>query len=196
MAAFVTSLIDFRAVNIPNLFTTIRILLVPIFFMCIYYEMRGYPSMDIWTKVTLLIIIISDFVDGYLARLLNETTVLGSLLDPFADKLFVLTSYILLAVFQKVPVWLSIIVVSKDILVVAGWVVLMLIYQKVSVKPSMLGKLATAFQFFTVCGIIFLPESGFIIWLYGITGILTVAAVIHYGLSLSIQEQTETSLPY
>lgn len=194
MQAFVTLFQDIRAVNLPNLFTSLRILLVPVFFLCVYYEMRGFPEMEIWTRVTLLIIIISDFIDGYLARLLNETTVLGSLLDPFADKLFVLSSYILLAVFQKLPVWLSIIVVTKDILVVAGWVLLTLLHQTVEVKPSSLGKTATAFQFFTVCVIIFMPKFLYIDWFYGITGFLTVAALVHYGLSLSIHEQTETLL--
>lgn len=181
----------FKAINIPNLFTMFRIFLVPAFFLCLYYQLQGTESMSVWTRVILVLIILSDFFDGFLARLLKETSALGSVLDPLADKLFVLTSYIVLAVFQKLPPWLAIIVVSKDILVVTGWLLLIVLFHKIEVRPSYIGKTATAFQFFTVCCIIFFPESFLIEWFYDLTGLLTIGALIHYGFRLSFHDAEE-----
>lgn len=178
-----------KNLNLPNLFTMLRILLVPAFFLCLYYQLQGTESMVVWTRVILAIIILSDFFDGFLARLLKETSTLGSVLDPLADKLFVLTSYIVLAVFQQLPPWLAIIVVSKDILVVTGWLLVIVLYHRIEVRPSYIGKAATAFQFFTVCGIIFIPETINIDWLFYLTGMLTVGALFHYGLRLAFHEQ-------
>ncbi len=182
-----------RAMNLPNLFTMSRLLLVPVMFMCLFYQFKGYAGMELWTKAILVIIIISDFLDGFLARWLDQMTPLGSVLDPLADKLFVLTSYILLAVFQKMPVWLSIIVVAKDILVVCGWFIMMLMFHQYEIRPTLLGKTATAFQFFTVCGIIFFPNAYVLNWLYYLTSIVTILALIHYGFRLSVQAQEHNS---
>lgn len=140
-----------------------------------------------WARLALVFIVISDFLDGYLARQWGEITPLGGFLDPLADKLFVMASYILLAVFDKIPAWLTIIVVSKDLLVTFGWCFMALIYQRPEVKPSTLGKIATALQFITVCVIVLLPSGFPLFGLEYITALLTIAALLHYAFLAMMQ---------
>ncbi len=128
----------------------------------------------------MIAIIISDFFDGYLARMRGEVTSLGSLLDPLADKLFVTTSFILLAVYDIIPAWLTIIVVSKDVLVCIGWCIYAMLYGKLEVSPSLLGKTATGLQFFTIFFIIIFTDGIFLKLIEYLTAIVTISALFHY----------------
>ena len=167
--------------NLPNYLSMLRLLLVPCFFLTLYYYLTGEEFMLWWTRGILCFIVASDFLDGYLARLRSEVTKLGSLLDPLADKLFVTASYVLLAVYNQVPPWLAIIVVAKDILVTIGWCSVAMLYDKVDVMPSFLGKMATVFQFVTVCVIVLLPKSVPKSILEYVTAVSTILALLHYG---------------
>jgi len=185
--------------NLPNLLTMMRLLLVPSFFLVMYYHFAGEPGLLLWARIILIFTVASDFFDGYLARARGETTSLGSVLDPLADKLFVTASFVLLAVYRVVPPWLTIIVVTKDILVSLGWCVLAVLYQKVDVKASFFGKLATALQYGTVCIIVLLPPNTPLRFLEYATGIATILALLHYGYlasqhgNNSSQESTDES---
>lgn len=166
--------------TLPNLLTVIRLLLVPCFFAGLYYEYAGHTWLDWPIRILLLVIIFSDFLDGYLARRWNTISEFGRLLDPMADKLFVITSFLLLTAFQEVPVWLTIVVVSKDIFVLVGWCVLAILYQRLDVNVSWWGKTATAFQFVTVMWVVLIPELPFLwIW-FAITGAVTSFALVIY----------------
>lgn len=170
-----------RPFSIPNFFSMIRILLIPFFFLSMYYYLIGMEMMLWLARITLVIIVISDFLDGYLARRLQETSTFGSVLDPVADKLFVTASFVLLTVFDKISEWLTITVVAKDLLVIIGWLLLAMLYQKVGVNPSLLGKAATALQFLTVIAIVILPAGFNSLWLEFITGTVTIAALFLYA---------------
>jgi len=167
--------------NIPNLLTMSRLLLVPTFFLVMYYHLVGVDGMLNWTRIILIFIVVSDFLDGYLARRRCEVTSLGSVLDPMADKLFVTASFILLTVYEQIPVWLTIIVVTKDILVSIGWCMLAMLYHKVEVNTSIFGKLATVFQYGTVCIIVLIPINNPLIGFNYLTAITTILALVHYG---------------
>ncbi|MBN2328120.1 MAG: CDP-alcohol phosphatidyltransferase family protein [Candidatus Omnitrophica bacterium] len=167
--------------NVPNILTMSRLLLVPSFFLVMYYYFAGQDGMLLWARVILLFIVASDFFDGYIARIRGEMTSLGSVLDPIADKLFVTASFILLAVYDLVPAWLTIIVVAKDILVSIGWCAIAVLFQKMEVKPTFLGKLATALQYGTVCIIVLLPPHTPLWGLEYATGAATLLALLHYG---------------
>ena len=134
-----------------------------------------------WGRVILIFVVLSDFLDGFLARVWSELTSLGSVLDPLADKLFATASFILLAVYDQIPPWLTIIVVTKDILVSIGWCVMAVLFQKVEVSASLLGKAATALQYGTVCIIVLLPPNTPLVGLEYATAIVTVLAMLHYG---------------
>jgi cardiolipin synthase (CMP-forming) len=167
--------------NIPNILTMMRLLLVPSFFLVMYYHYSGEPGLLIWARIILIFIVTSDFFDGYLARARGESTPLGSVLDPLADKLFVTASFILLAVYDIIPPWLTIIVVTKDILVSIGWCVMAVLYQKVDVTTSIFGKMATALQYGAVCIIVILPPDTPLGALEYLTGLVTILALLHYG---------------
>ncbi len=149
--------------------------------------------MLVWTRVILICIIASDFLDGYLARRMGEVTALGSILDPLADKLFVTTSFVLLAVYERIPAWLAMIVVTKDVLVSMGWCFFAMLYGKVEVSPSILGKFATGFQFLTVCVIILFSDKWSLKIFEYVTAVLTIMALLHYGF-LALKQSSEDNM--
>lgn len=181
--------------NVPNSITLFRLLLIPCFFAGLYYEYIGYHWLDIPTRVALILILLSDMLDGYLARKLESVTELGRLLDPIADKLFVTTSFIALAAFQQTPVWLTIVVVSKDLFTLVGWCVIAILYNRFEVNPSALGKAATAFQFTTVFLVVVTPWLTLIIefWQFA-TAALTILALIHYAYLAFAAERSQQTV--
>jgi cardiolipin synthase len=174
--------------NIANLLSMARILLVPCFFWLCYYSYSeiGDTRLLVWCRLVLVVTLLSDFLDGYIARRRRHVTTLGSLLDPLADKLFVTTSFILLTSFGQLPVWLTIIVVSKDVLVLIGWALVATILGRVEAVPTKTSKWATAFQFAVVTATVF---SVHVAWprvadaIYAATGTLTVVSVGQYALA-------------
>ena len=179
--------------NLPNYVSMSRVMLVPCFFMALYYHLNGHESVLFWCRILLVCIIVSDFLDGYIARKRGEITSLGSLLDPLADKLFVVTSFVLLAVYNQIPPWLAIIVVTKDILVSIGWCFYVMLYGKFEVKPSFLGKSATGFQFLTVCVIILFPNKIALTIIQFLTAVLTISALFHYVYQ-ALQQASDNNL--
>jgi cardiolipin synthase len=99
-----------------------------------------------YALVLFLIAALSDMLDGLFARITKQKTKLGAFLDPLADKSLLITSFILLSVYDLIPLWLTIIVISRDFIVVIGWVLLYLTSHTTKVEPSLLGKAAIASQ--------------------------------------------------
>lgn len=165
--------------NIPNALTTLRIVLIPVFVSALIYKRYDYAL------YVFIIAAITDFLDGMVARVKNQQTELGKFLDPVADKFLLVTSFILFAVYGLVPKWLSITVISRDIIIVTGWVILYFVSHKAKVEPSILGKIANAFQLvllayillFINLGGIKLPDPGA---LTVITAFFTVVSGLHY----------------
>lgn len=129
-----------RVWSIPNTITTIRILIIPGFVTALVYNRLRYALL------LFVIASLSDALDGLLARMTNQQTKLGAFLDPLADKILLITSFILLSVYGWLPRWLTITVISRDIIVVLGWVLLYLVYDITKVKPTVTGKAAIASQ--------------------------------------------------
>ena len=129
-----------HSMNIPNSLTILRILLVPVIIGFMTYGSYGFALL------TLLLAGLTDAVDGYLARKLNQRTRLGTLLDPLADKLLLTSSFISLAVLHLVPSWLVILVVSRDLMLLLGTVVAHVTSTPINVTPTFLGKGRTLFQ--------------------------------------------------
>ena len=130
--------------NLPNLLTSIRIFLIPIF---IYYMLKeSYPE-----AIALFALgSISDALDGYFARKLNQVTSLGKILDPVADKLFLLSSFTVSYLINIIPFWLMAIVILKEVVLLSGFMVLYATIKKVEIKPIFIGKAATAAQMVTI----------------------------------------------
>ncbi len=126
--------------NLPNLLTILRILLVPVFINSLIYGL--YPS----ALGIFLLASFTDSLDGIIARAANQRTTLGTYLDPMADKLLLTAAFVALSVLQFIPVWVSVIVVSRDLILVLGALVLHLAQTQFIIAPTPLGKATTFLQ--------------------------------------------------
>ena len=129
-----------KAVNIPNSLTVGRIVLIPVFVIAVVYDRYRYAL------YLFVLAAITDLLDGLFARLADQKTALGTFLDPLADKLLLVTSFILFAYCGWIPKWLAIVVISRDLLIVMGWLLLYLATGHAKVEPVILGKTAIALQ--------------------------------------------------
>ena len=165
--------------NIPNLITLGRILLVPIVVWAI-------ASGTMWIAFVLFVGAgVSDAVDGYLAKRFNMTTELGAYLDPLADKALIVSIYLTLGINGAIPRWLVILVVSRDILIVGGIMLSWLVGSPLKIKPLLISKLNTVAQILFAC--VVLGSLGFDIEadtlklvLMGLVAALTLLSVTAY----------------
>ena len=128
------------ALSIPNLITLGRILLVPIVVWAI-------ASGAMWIAFILFLAAgLSDAVDGYLAKRFHMTTMLGAYLDPAADKLLLVSVFVVLGWLGELPLWLVIAAVSRDALIVGAVVLGSLMASPLDMKPLMVSKANTAVQ--------------------------------------------------
>lgn len=126
--------------SIPNIITLGRILLVPIIVWAI-----ASNQMEIAFAI-FVIAGVSDAVDGFLAKRFNMASELGALLDPLADKALLVSIFISLGLWGAVPLWLVILVVSRDIMIVGAVIVSWLFDKPIPMKPLMVSKLNTGAQ--------------------------------------------------
>ncbi|MBW1724385.1 MAG: CDP-alcohol phosphatidyltransferase family protein [Deltaproteobacteria bacterium] len=165
-------------INIPNILTVSRILLTPLF---VIYLVKG---MFQFALLVFTIAAISDGLDGLLARYFNQHSALGAYLDPIADKLLLASAFVSLAVLKIIPAWLTIIVLSRDILIVTGIAVFTLMRIPFEIKPSLVSKWTTVFQSLTIFLILLDPKiSGIYIFkssMIWITAGLTTTSGFHY----------------
>jgi cardiolipin synthase len=129
-----------RRLSIPNLITLARILSVPVMVWAI---VTG------WMLAAFLLFLaagVSDAVDGYLAKRFGMTSDLGAYLDPLADKALIVTIYVTLGISGNIPLWLVILVVSRDVMIVAAVLLSWVVDKPVPMKPLLVSKLNTVAQ--------------------------------------------------
>lgn len=171
--------------TVPNQITLLRLGFLPVFLILISYE--EYK----WALLVLVVAGLSDAIDGLLARQLNQKSALGAYLDPIADKLLLSSSFIILAFKHKLAWWLTIIVLSRDVMILIVAVVILLISGYRPFPPSIYGKLTTAFQILLVFAVVlwsayplaWLPA--FIRALIYIVTAFTVFSALHYSFTTS-----------
>ena len=134
-----------RSLSIPNLITLARILLVPVVVWAIASD-----AMQI-AFLLFLAAGLSDAIDGFLAKRFGMATELGAYLDPLADKAMIVSIYIALGIADALPRWLVILVVSRDIMIVAAVILAWLIDKPMKLKPLMVSKLNTVAQIVFAC---------------------------------------------
>jgi len=170
--------------SLANKISIVRVLLVPgIVASLVYY----HPSRDWLRFVTLGLFVlgmVSDAMDGFVARRHNQQTELGTLLDPIADKFLILSTLISCSVIRglppimRVPAWFNLIVISRDVLLIAGSVVIFTMTGRWSVRPSWLGKWTTFAQMLVIPSVLLgLPVT---MPLIGIASLLTVLSAVTY----------------
>jgi cardiolipin synthase len=164
--------------NLPNMLTITRIIIIPVFVTAVIYKRYDYALyLFVFAALT-------DTLDGLIARLKGQKTALGTFLDPLADKFLLVTSFVLFSIYGLIPKWLTITIISRDIIIITGWVVLYLVTNTVKIAPSVFGKIAIALQLillsYTLLDINFpaLPDiQRYLIWL---TASFTIISGLHY----------------
>lgn len=175
-----------RVLNLPNTLTIGRIVIIPIFITAIIYKRYNYAL------YLFIVAALTDIFDGLFARLKNQKTALGTFLDPLADKFLLVTSFIVLATYGWIPKWLTITVISRDIIVIIGWFLLYLITDRSNVEPSLLGKATIWIQSILIAYVLIdidvnlLPDiPRMLLWM---TAGITILSGLHYiyrGLKLT-----------
>lgn len=134
--------------NIPNLLTWLRILLIPVFVAVFYLSDQTLPlaSKNLIATLVFMLASLTDWLDGYLARKLNQTSAFGAFLDPVADKLMVAAALILLVKLGRADAMLAFIIIGREITISALREWMAKVGASKSVAVSMLGKIKTAFQ--------------------------------------------------
>jgi len=164
--------------NIPNSLTILRILLIPVYVGFLVYERFDHAM------IVLLVAGITDALDGTIARASNQRTRLGAFLDPLADKLLLTSGFVTLSAIHLIPSWVTIVVVSRDAMLLLGTAVAQFTESAIDIAPTFLGKGTTFLQLSYVLLVIFLSsrhmELGLLAPLLFGTVAFTVCSGLHY----------------
>src|ERR1700716_1058396 len=139
-----------RIVTLPNVLTIFRMVLIPIFASLLFYQRF------LWALAVFITAGLSDGLDGLLARRFDQQSQLGTILDPIADKLMLVTAFIVLwmrSVFHTplpkhlpIPFWVTVAVISRDVFIIVGAAAINIMTGFRGFRPSWLGKLNTTFS--------------------------------------------------
>ncbi len=164
--------------NLPNLVTVIRIVLIPVFIILLVY------GPVVWALAAFSLAGVTDALDGYLARRLGEQTAMGRFLDPLADKLLLNSAFITMGALGQFPVWLVVIVISRDVAITLGSLLIYLVHHGTVMAPTVLGKATTLSQLLLVVNQLIVTSAGVAhpleVPILAVTAALTVASGIHY----------------
>jgi CDP-diacylglycerol--glycerol-3-phosphate 3-phosphatidyltransferase len=170
--------------NIANKISLFRILTVPFFIgMVLYYDAQRdylrYVALGIFILASL-----SDAVDGYIARTRKQKTRAGTILDPLADKLLLSAAFVCLYVKDgmtggmRMPLWVVLVILSRDILIIAGSCLIFMLRHGFEFVPTAWGKFATAFQMLTIICVLVQWAYTPVVWT--IASSLTIISGIQY----------------
>jgi cardiolipin synthase len=169
--------------NIPNILSLLRILLIPVFVvLMIQRKIVAASAVFFFAGFT-------DVLDGFVARLLHQKTKIGALLDPAGDKLLMTSAFIVLTIPSLnfphiIPLWLTITVISRDLLLVSSAFALYKLRGQKSFPPSLLGKSSTVCQFMVLILVLlfnsFQISFPYLSLLYFLTLALTLLSGMHY----------------
>ncbi len=164
--------------NLANKISITRIILIPFFIAAIVYS-----RMDI-ALFFFALAVISDGVDGFIARTHDQKTELGTILDPLADKLLLISAFICLSMIKSasleplLPPYVPLIVISRDVIIVLGSIMIHIITGNIKITPSAVGKITTFFQMMTIVSILVGFKYSYVVW--NIAVALTVISGIDY----------------
>jgi cardiolipin synthase len=138
-----------HVLTISNQLTLARMGMIPVFILMVMYNRPG------WALIVFFIAGITDMLDGWLARWLHQRTVLGAYLDPIADKLLLVASFIILTlpsvpVKNHIPLWATVLFLSRDVIIVVSSALIYIATGFRNFRPSVYGKVTTVLQLFAV----------------------------------------------
>jgi len=169
-----------------NKVTILRILFIPFFVVeVLYYVKTGNELHRIAALLTFAVASICDGVDGYIARRYHQISELGTILDPLADKLLLVSGVVVLSfdhgpLLGQFPMWFGGTIIGRDILLTLGMGVIQMTVGKVRVRPRLLGKVATVLQMAAVLWLLLKWDQG---WTEPATMFVTAGAAICTGVS-------------
>ncbi|MDO8735184.1 MAG: CDP-alcohol phosphatidyltransferase family protein [Elusimicrobiota bacterium] len=129
-----------KNLTLPNKLTISRIIAVPIFVISTLAKNSGLAVS------VFIFCVITDFLDGLIARKRGERTPLGAFLDPLADKFLLISAFITFAALKEIPVWIPIVVITKNIIIFLGWWLRLQLTGNSVVSPTLFGKLSTILE--------------------------------------------------
>ena len=170
-----------------NQLTILRMLIIPGFVILLLYGYQG------WALLSFLVAAITDLLDGLIARRTGQKTTLGAWLDPMADKLLLVTMFVMLTLpgiglANRLPLWFTVLVISRDVAIVLTVAVVNLAVGPRTFRPSIYGKIATATYVCT--GVIALyfnylgrPSPVVTVFVYAAL-VITLVSAFHYGMQV------------
>jgi cardiolipin synthase len=192
-SSLITDFMASRIVTLPNILTIVRMVLIPVFVTMLFYQRF------LWALAIFVIAGVTDGLDGLLARALNQKSQLGTILDPIADKLLLVTAFIVLSLpsimapsaipqphprHLPVPFWVTAAVISRDIFIVVGAAAINVVTGFSGFRPSWLGKTSTVVQIVAVFAILtaasFPPLRGYLPAVYTTVFAFAIFSGAHY----------------
>ncbi len=129
-----------RSMTLASKITVLRIIAIPFFVIAM---IEGKLA---WAQAIFCLSVFSDALDGAIARLRRERTPLGAFLDPLADKLLLVVTFIVFSYLNWIPLWIFVAVVSRDMIIILGWTVVYILTHNSKIEPRPLGKITTVLQ--------------------------------------------------
>jgi len=174
--------------NVPNLLTWLRIVLIPLFVGIFYFEKSwlSIPNQNLVATIIFTAAAITDWLDGWLARKLNQTSAFGAFLDPVADKLMVAAALITLVQLERVDAIIALIIIGREITISALREWMAKIGASGSIAVSLLGKIKTVSQMVAIPLLLYNDDIGafnpalFGTWLIWLAALLTLLSMAYY----------------
>lgn len=172
--------------SLADKLTSVRIILIPVFVSLLIYS-RSHSYLRRFAIAVFAVAVLSDFLDGWVARMRKEKSDIGQIIDPLADKMLLLTAFISLYVLRnslplefQMPLGIVLVVVSRDLIILLGVVLLHFLKVELTIAPSIWGKLTTFSQMFTV--LCLLLNLSFFPWIWKAALIFTLISGVDYFL--------------
>lgn len=177
-------------VTTANKITILRILLIPFFVVEVLYYVKTADELHrLAALLTFATAAILDGVDGYIARHYNQTSELGTILDPLADKLLLVSGVVVLSfehgqLLGQFPIWLVGTIIGRDVIILIGMVVIHTTVGKVTARPHVIGKIATVLQMISVIWLLLKWDQAFdarwiLLWTIGAAVLTGISGVIY-----------------
>ena len=169
-----------------NKVTISRILLVPFFIVAVIYYVKTGVELYRWLAIACFAIAaLSDAVDGFIARHFNQWSELGTVLDPLADKLLLVAGVVLLSLHNEpylrpIPPWLTITILSRDVLLLLGFALIHFVAGSMKTRPHFTGKIATVLQMGAVLWVLFKLDATWQHYLCIAAGVFTGVSGLFY----------------
>ncbi len=169
-----------QAINLPNIISIFRFFIT---FYFMYAVSQGRLRLALYL---FLIQGISDLLDGFIARVMGWKTELGAYLDPIADKTMLVAAFVMLYIVGIIPIWLTVLVLGRDIVIAVGYLILYRYANNVRPRPTIFGKITTALQIATILYALWSWSAGnaelreYNLLLFTATALATIVSGTHY----------------